>query len=215
MLKMKVISKFIILAVMMHLTLGTGYADEKKEHKSTMNTKLETATLGAGCFWCVEAIFENLKGVVSVKSGYAGGHVANPTYEAVCTGETGHAEVVHIQFDPQVISFKEILDVFWKTHDPTTLNRQGADVGTQYRSVIFYHNDEQKRMAEQSKKEMDQSGYYADPIVTEITPVTNFYEAENYHQDYYRLNKKQPYCRMVITPKVSKFKKEFKDKLKK
>ena len=212
---MKVISKFIILAVMMHLTLGTGYADEKKEHKSTMNTKLETATLGAGCFWCVEAIFENLKGVVSVKSGYAGGHVANPTYEAVCTGETGHAEVVHIQFDPQVISFKEILDVFWKTHDPTTLNRQGADVGTQYRSVIFYHNDEQKRMAEQSKKEMDQSGYYADPIVTEITPVTNFYEAENYHQDYYRLNKKQPYCRMVITPKVSKFKKEFKDKLKK
>ena len=191
------------------------YATEIKEPKKTMNKQLETTTLGAGCFWCVEAIFEDLKGVVSVKSGYAGGQVANPTYEAVCTGETGHAEVVHIQFDPRVISFKEILDVFWKTHDPTTLNRQGADVGTQYRSAIFYHNKEQKRIAEQSKKEMDQSGYYADPIVTEITPFTNFYEAENYHQDYYRLNKQQPYCRMVITPKISKFKKEFKEKLKK
>ncbi len=212
-------NKFTVLLNLLFLAFILSYqpafATDKKESDNTMNKQLETATLGAGCFWCVEAIFENLNGVVSVKSGYAGGHVANPTYEAVCTGETGHAEAVQIDFDPQVISFKEILDVFWKTHDPTTLNRQGADVGTQYRSVIFYHNEEQKRIAEQSKKEMDLSGYFNDPIVTEITPYTNFYVAENYHQDYYRLNKRQPYCQMVITPKVNKFKKEFKNKLKK
>ncbi len=174
----------------------------------------EKATLGAGCFWCVEAVFQNLAGVEAVVSGYAGGHVSNPSYEQVCTGTTGHAEVAQITFDPHVISFAEILDVFWRTHNPTTRNRQGADIGTQYRSVIFYHTDEQRRIAETSKTEADASGLWDHPIVTEIAPLTEFYPAEDYHQNYFRRNPHQPYCQMVVVPKVAQFKKNFADKLK-
>jgi peptide-methionine (S)-S-oxide reductase len=173
----------------------------------------ETATLGGGCFWCVEAVFQDVNGVQQVVSGYAGGTVDNPTYQQVCSGTTGHAEVVQITFDPAIISFADILYIFWRIHDPTTLNRQGADVGTQYRSAIFYHNDEQKAIAEKSKQKADTSGLWPNAIVTEILPLTHFYEAEGYHQNYYRLNPNQPYCRMVIDPKVKKFKKEFRDKL--
>lgn len=179
-----------------------------------MSDGLETATLGAGCFWCVEAVFQDLKGVHSVVSGYAGGTVVNPTYQQVCTGNTGHAEVIQITFDPEVISFADLLYVFWRTHDPTTLNRQGPDVGTQYRSAIFYHNEDQKAVAEKSKQETDASGLWPNPIVTEVTPLDSFYPAEEYHQDYYRQNRNQPYCRMVIDPKVRKFRKEFQHKLK-
>lgn len=179
-----------------------------------MSKSLQTTTLGAGCFWCVEAIFERLKGVHKVTSGYAGGTVENPTYEQVCTGTTGHAEAVQIEFDPEEISFEELLTVFWRTHDPTTLNRQGNDVGTQYRSVIFYHDDEQKKIAEKSKQKTDASDLWPDPIVTEITPFTNFYKAEDYHQEYFENNSTQPYCRVVIDPKVRKFQKQFKDRLK-
>jgi peptide-methionine (S)-S-oxide reductase len=179
-----------------------------------MSDNMEMATFGAGCFWCVEAIFQDLKGVHSVVSGYAGGTVKNPTYRQVCAGTTGHAEVVQITFDSDVISFEELLYVFWRTHDPTTLNRQGADVGTQYRSVILYHNDEQKAIAEKSKKETDVSGLWPNSIVTEIAPLGEFYEAEDYHQNYWRLNPNQPYCRTVIDPKVRKFRHEFKQQLK-
>jgi peptide-methionine (S)-S-oxide reductase len=174
-----------------------------------MSQKDEIATLGAGCFWCVEAIFQDLQGVQKVVSGYAGGTAENPTYEQVCTGTTGHAEAVQITFDPGVISYKDILYVFWRTHDPTTLNRQGADIGMQYRSAIFYHNDEQKKIAQQSKQETDASDLWPDPIVTEIVPFTNFYEAETYHQNYFRLNPHQPYCRAVIDPKIRKFRQAF------
>lgn len=178
-----------------------------------MSDLYETATLGAGCFWCVEAIFQQLQGVQSVVSGYAGGTVENPTYKQVCTGTSGHAEVVQITFDPAMISYEDLLYVFWRTHDPTTLNRQGVDVGTQYRSVIFYHSEAQKAAAEKSKQETETSDLWQDPIVTEIVPFHNVYPAEEYHQDYYRLNSNQPYCRFVIDPKVRKFKKEFQDKL--
>lgn len=176
-----------------------------------MPAKLETATLGAGCFWCVEAVFQDFKGVHQVVSGYAGGTVKNPTYRQVCAGTTGHAEAVQITFDPEVISFADLLHVFWRTHDPTTLNRQGADVGAQYRSVIFYHNEEQKAIAEKSKRETAASGLWPNPIVTEIVPFTNFYKAEDYHQNYFNLNPNQPYCQLVIDPKVRKFRKNFKD----
>ncbi|MGF1637664.1 MAG: peptide-methionine (S)-S-oxide reductase MsrA [Cyclobacteriaceae bacterium] len=176
--------------------------------------KLETVTLGSGCFWCTEAIFENLRGVATVESGYAGGHVDNPTYRQVCDGTTGHAEVIQLTFDPELITFDEILEVFWQTHDPTTLNRQGADVGTQYRSVVFYHNEKQKELAEKYKKQLDAEGVWSDPIVTEISPLSNYYKAEDYHQEYFRLNGSQPYCSFVVRPKVEKFKKVFKDKLK-
>jgi peptide-methionine (S)-S-oxide reductase len=184
---------------------------DKTDHKS--GKKLETATFGTGCFWCTEAIFERLDGVEKVISGYSGGHIKNPSYKEVCTGTTGHAEVIRIYFDPEVISYEELLDVFWQTHDPTTLNRQGNDVGTQYRSVIFYHNEEQKKIAEKSKQEMDHSGTFADPIVTEISPLINFYEAENYHQDYFENNPNQPYCSVIIAPKVKKFKARYSYKL--
>jgi len=179
------------------------------------NTNLETATLGAGCFWCVEAIFQDLKGVHSVVSGYAGGHVENPSYKEVCSGETGHAEVARIKFDPKIISYEELLYIFWTTHDPTTVNRQGADIGTQYRSVIFYHSDEQRKIAEKTKKETEAAGIYSDPIVTEIEPLTNFYEAEDYHQNYFNENPEAPYCQLVINPKVLKFREKFAGKLKK
>ncbi|MCV9385576.1 peptide-methionine (S)-S-oxide reductase MsrA [Reichenbachiella sp. ABR2-5] len=175
---------------------------------------MDIATFGNGCFWCTEAIFSELKGVSKVESGYSGGQTKNPTYKEVCSGTTGHAEVLQITYDPAVISFDELLEVFWKTHDPTTLNRQGNDVGTQYRSVVFYHNDTQKALAEKYKKELDASGAFADPIVTEITAFDVFYPAEDYHQNYYELNGEQPYCNFVIRPKVEKFKKVFKDKLK-
>jgi peptide-methionine (S)-S-oxide reductase len=164
--------------------------------------KTDTATFGAGCFWCVEAVFERLDGVQSVTAGYAGGEVVNPTYEEVCSGTTGHAEVAQIVFDPETISFAELLEVFWQAHDPTTLNRQGADVGTQYRSSIFYHGEQQRETAERSKKAAQQ--YFNDPIVTEISPLEEFYVAENYHQDYYTNNRNAPYCQVVIRPKLKK-----------
>jgi peptide-methionine (S)-S-oxide reductase len=179
-----------------------------------MSSQRAVATFGAGCFWCVEAVFQQLKGVERVASGYAGGKVENPTYRQVCTGTTGHAEAIQVTFDPEVISFEDLLEVLWRTHDPTTLNRQGADVGTQYRSVIFYHDDGQRAAAEKSKRAAQASGLWADPIVTEIVPFTNFYEAEDYHQNYYRENPDQTYCRLVIDPKIRKFHKDFQAKLK-
>lgn len=169
----------------------------------------EVAVFGAGCFWCVEAIYQRVKGVVSVESGYAGGHVENPTYREVTTGRTGHAEVAKVIYDPSVISYKELLEVFWHTHDPTTLNRQGADVGPQYRSAIFYLNEAQKEIAEESLKETDRSGLWGAPIVTEITPLTNYSTAEDYHQNYFNNNPNAGYCSIVIAPKVAKFKKDF------
>jgi len=177
-------------------------------------TKLEKATFGGGCFWCLEAVYRELKGVHSVVSGYSGGSTDNPTYQEVCTGLTGHAEVIQIEYDPQQISYADLLEVFWKTHDPTTLNRQGADVGTQYRSVVFYHNDAQRQLAEQYKKKLDQSGAFSGPIVTEISPFKKFFAAEDYHQDYFRRNGRQPYCQVVIQPKLEKFRQVFQDKLK-
>ena len=178
-----------------------------------MSKTMETATLGGGCFWCVEAIYQDVIGVHKLVSGYAGGAVENPTYEQVCSGTTEHAEVVQIVFDPTVISFEEILFIFWRTHDPTTLNRQGNDVGTQYRSVIYYHDEEQKSIAERSIAETDASDLWADPIVTEIAPLPIFYEAEAYHQNYFVENPYQPYCIFVINPKVQKFRKSFRNKL--
>jgi peptide-methionine (S)-S-oxide reductase len=175
----------------------------------------EIATLAGGCFWCLEAVFKDLRGVTSVVSGYSGGHVANPTYHQVCSGTTGHAEVVQITFDPQAVTFREILEVFFTIHDPTTLNRQGADVGTQYRSAIFYHSPEQKETAEQVIAELTAEQLWRDPVVTEVAPLTEFYAAEDYHQDYFERNPSQPYCAAVVAPKVSKFRKKFLDKLKK
>lgn len=171
------------------------------------------ATFGSGCFWCTEAIFQKLNGVLSVTPGYSGGKRENPTYDQVCSGATGHAEVIHIQYDSEIISFEELLEVFWKTHDPTTLNRQGADIGTQYRSVIFYHDDEQKELSERYKQKLNEAGIFDKPIVTEISPFQKFYPAEKYHHDYYNNNPAQPYCSFVITPKVEKLKEVFKEKL--
>ncbi|KOH45837.1 peptide methionine sulfoxide reductase [Sunxiuqinia dokdonensis] len=176
--------------------------------------KMEIATFGGGCFWCTEAVFKELKGVESVTSGYSGGHVINPAYREVTSGKTGHAEVIEIEFDPAVISFQELLEVFWAIHDPTTLNRQGADVGPQYRSVIFYHNEAQKEIAEKIKQKLNDEKVFDKPVVTEITPWENFYRAENYHQDYYENNPNQGYCQFVIVPKLDKFRKIFQDKLK-
>jgi peptide-methionine (S)-S-oxide reductase len=170
----------------------------------------EKATLGGGCFWCLEAVFEQMKGVKNVESGYAGGQTLNPTYEEVCGGQTGHAEVVQITYDPLVVSFEMLLKVFFVIHDPTTLNRQGADIGTQYRSVIFYHNRQQKTEAENYVKKMNQSGKFSSPIVTQVDVLSKFYKAEVYHQDYFARNPNQPYCRAVIAPKVDKFKEVFK-----
>lgn len=177
--------------------------------------KFEIATFGSGCFWCTEAIFERVNGVQKVVSGYSGGTTENPTYEEVCTGKTGHAECTQIYFDPLVITYDELLEIFWKTHDPTTLNRQGNDVGTQYRSVIFYHNQEQKQKADYYKKKLEDEKIWDNPIVTEIVEFKKFYPAENYHQNYYDNNPYQGYCAFVITPKIEKFEKVFKDKLKK
>ncbi len=180
-----------------------------------MDTHLETATLAGGCFWCLEAVFDELKGVHSVESGYSGGHVDQPSYKAVCTGMTGHAEAVQVTFDPQVISYRDLLSVFFAVHDPTTLNRQGADVGSQYRSAIFHHNDEQKAAAEGLIKELNDQHIWDHPIVTEVSAINGFYKAEDYHQEYYANNPNQPYCMAVVAPKVAKFRKHFLDKLKK
>lgn len=180
----------------------------------TSQAQTETATFGGGCFWCTEAIFKSLKGVESVESGYSGGKLKNPTYKEICTGETGHAEVIQIVFNPKVISFNELLEVFWETHDPTTLNRQGADVGTQYRSVIFYHSAVQKETAEKYKAELNKENVFGKPAVTEISALDKFWPAEKYHQDYYENNSTQGYCQFVIVPKLQKFRKIFKDKLK-
>ncbi len=181
----------------------------------SMAKNLEKATLGGGCFWCTEAIYLELKGVVDVKPGYSGGHVINPTYKQVCEGTTGHAEVVQITFDPEIVSFSQILEVFFKTHDPTSLNRQGNDVGPQYRSVIFYHNEAQKETAEKVIKAFEQEHVYDRPIVTEISKFDHFYIAEDYHINYFARNKTQGYCQFVVAPKVEKFRKIFKDQLKK
>ena len=182
---------------------------------TTGPSRFEVATLAGGCFWCLEAIYDDLKGVEDVVSGYAGGGVANPSYQAVCTGATGHAEVVQVTFDPQVVSFKELLEVFFTIHDPTTLNRQGADVGTQYRSAIFYHSPEQKAAAGQVITEIGAAGIWPDPVVTEIAPLETFYPAEDYHQEYFRKNPYQGYCRAVVAPKVAKFRAKFIERLKK
>lgn len=179
-----------------------------------MSNKREVATLAGGCFWCVEAVFQDLRGVESVVSGYTGGMVDNPSYQQICTGRTGHAEATQITFDPDEISYADLLYIFWRTHDPTTLNRQGADVGTQYRSAIFYHSEAQRQVAEQSRAETDASDLWADPIVTEISPAAVFYPAEGYHQNYYKDNQNQPYCRVVIDPKVRKMRKMFGERLK-
>lgn len=176
--------------------------------------RVQTATFGAGCFWCVEAVFQQLDGVISVESGYSGGRTPNPTYAQVCSGTTGHAEVCQIRFDPRKITFDELLEVFWQTHDPTTLNRQGPDVGTQYRSVIFYHDAQQKETAEQRKKQLDKARLWRARIVTEIAPFREFFKAEEYHQNYFRTNPEQAYCRVLIAPKVEKFRKVFREKLK-
>jgi peptide-methionine (S)-S-oxide reductase len=174
----------------------------------------EVATLGGGCFWCLEAVFDDLRGVESVESGYMGGDAPNPTYRQVCSGTTGHAEVVQITFDPQIVSFRELLEVFFTIHDPTTLNRQGADVGTQYRSAIFYHTPEQHEIAEQTIADLNAQGIWDAPIVTEVAPLAQFYIAEDYHQEYYAQNASQPYCQMVVAPKVAKFRQKFLEKLK-
>ena len=188
--------------------------DSKTEHKDQSHNR-EVATFGAGGFWCVEALFQTIEGVESVVSGYSGGDVTKPTYEEVCSGTTGHAEVCQVTYDPSKVTYGELLKVFWQVHDPTTLNRQGADVGTQYRSVIFYHTEEQKRLAENNKKELDKSGTWKNPVVTEISPCKNFYRAEGYHQDYYNQNAGKPYTTFVIKPKMKKFKMAFKDIVKK
>ena len=217
--------KIVFTSVLVTLVALCSCAQKQKDKKNinkdmttnvtgTVNAATDTATFGTGCFWCTEAIFQQLEGVTKVTSGYSGGHVDKPSYKEVCTGTTGHAEVIQVQYDPKKISFDELLEVFWQTHDPTTLNRQGNDVGPQYRSVIFYHNNEQKEKAEKYKAELDKSGAFDNPIVTEISPFTNFYAAENYHQDYYNQNGSQPYCYFVIRPKLEKFQKVFKSKIK-
>ena len=203
------------------VTISCTTQAQKQEKKSTQKEEkvimenMELATFGGGCFWCTEAIFEQLEGVHKVESGYSGGHVENPSYKAVTTGSTGHAEVIHITFDPKKVSFNELLDVFFNTHNPTTLNRQGADVGTQYRSAVFYHNDAQKDGANTMINALDKSGAFEDKIVTEVTEFDTFYVAENYHQNYYENNSNQGYCQVVINPKLEKFQKMYKEKLKK
>lgn len=204
---------YLTIAVFL-AAVSLSFSQSKKADKKPMNNELQVATFGAGCFWCTEAVFLNVKGVTKVVSGYEGGKVKNPSYREVCTGQTGHAEVTQITYDPSKVTFEELLEVFWNTHDPTTLNKQGADEGTQYRSVVFYHNDEQKKTAEAYKKQLEASHVYKNSIVTEITAASTFYPAEDYHQNYYALNGNEGYCQYVIRPKVEKFKKQFASKLK-
>lgn len=196
------------------LTSFSLFAQKNTTDKVTKKSNLETITLAGGCYWCVEAVYENLDGVKSVISGFAGGKTANPTYEDVSAGQTGHAEVVQITYDKNITNLDEIFNVFFTVHDPTTLNRQGADVGTQYRSAIFYKNEEQKKAAQSIINALTKGKIYDNPIVTTLEPLTQFYKAENYHQNYYANNKSQPYCKMVIQPKIEKFEKLFKDRLK-
>ena len=186
----------------------------KGSGQAGISKSLEVATLAGGCFWCTEAMFDQLKGIIEVESGYSGGKIANPSYDDVCTGETGHAESIQITFDPTVVSYADLLRIFLTTHDPTTLNRQGADVGTQYRSAIFYHNPEQERVAREVIKEFEQSKIWKKPIVTEVLPYKKFYKAEDYHQEYYAKNSRQPYCRVVIEPKIAKLREHYRDRLK-
>ena len=210
------LSLIFVLTIAGNLLFSCSNTIEKKEKiKMTNETDLDTAIFGGGCFWCVEAVFQNLEGVKSVESGYSGGKTKQPTYSEVCSGTTGHAEVCRIIYDPKKLTFDELLEVFWKTHDPTTLNYQGNDHGTQYRSVVFYTNNTQKETAEHYKKKLNEEKAYPNPVVTEISPFTVFYKAENYHQNYFNLNGNEPYCRFVIQPKVDKFKKVFSKKLKK
>jgi peptide-methionine (S)-S-oxide reductase len=214
--KMRIIASS--LALIFLTFTACGQKSEKKASpsasKKMSNTNVEVATLGAGCFWCVEGVFQELKGVEKVVSGYTGGHKQNPTYKEVCDGTTGHAEVAQITFDPSVVSFREILEVFFLVHDPTTRNRQGNDVGTQYRSAIYFHNAAQKEISESVIKELNASGAWEKPIVTEVTAFEKFWPAEDYHQNYYKLNSEQPYCQYVVRPKLEKFRKVFKEKLK-
>ena len=225
---MKISSLYSGLFLINTMILGSTVAACHQSNKPTSNSNsnmnssssqihpTDTATFANGCFWCTEAIFEELRGVIAATSGYSGGHTEKPNYKEVCTGETGHAECLQIVYDPNIISYDELLEVFWKTHDPTTLNRQGNDVGTQYRSAIFYHTEEQRIKAIQYKEALQQSGAWDNPIVTEITPFVKFYPAEDYHQQYYELNaNKNPYCQFVIQPKLEKFHKVFANKLKK
>ncbi len=204
------VSALVVKAESMSIQRSVDINKDQKESK-----KMQIAVFGSGCFWCTEAIFDEVKGVKKAEAGYAGGKISNPTYKEVCSGLTGHAEVVKITYDPGKISYEELLEIFWKTHNPTTLNRQGADVGTQYRSVIFYVNDEQKNTAERIKKQLDASGAWSKPIVTEISPLENFYLAEDYHQDYFEKNPYEGYCQFVIGPKIEKFRKVFEEKLNK
>ena len=199
-------NKYRIHSCITTIFMGLMMADTENNTQQ----EIEQVTFGAGCFWCVEAIFDRLEGVVDVRAGFTGGNIENPTYDNVCSGETGHVEVVQVDFNPKIISFNQLLDIFWQSHDPTTLNRQGSDMGTQYRSSVFYANDKQRIIAEKSMKKADGSDLYEDPIVTEIIPLGIFYLAEKYHQDYYRINPNAPYCRLVIEPKLAKLFKIFK-----
>ena len=209
-MKKALIASFLYLCLFFTNTMTS---EAQETNKMTVEN-LELATFGAGCFWCVEAIFEELDGVSSVVSGYAGGKLENPSYEDVLTGKTGHAEVCQITYDPKILTFSDLLMVFWQTHDPTTPNRQGNDIGTQYRSVIFCHTDEQKMLAEEYKRQVDLTGTWNKPLITVIAPFTNFYKAEKFHQEYFDLNPNAPYCKYIIQPKLDKFKEVFKDKLK-
>jgi len=213
---------FVFMCCMVIISCAQSDKKQKKKmnNETSVSTPVDTAnmqiaTFGTGCFWCSEALFETLDGVKSVVSGYSGGHVSNPTYKEVCDGTTGHAECIEVVYDPKKITYTALLEAFFRGHDPTSLNRQGNDIGTQYRSVIFYHNDEQKKLAEEAKAELNKSGAYANPIVTEITKAAKFYPAEDYHQDYFAKNPDQGYCAFVIAPKLDKFRKVFHDKLKK
>ncbi len=212
-----IISVGLVLLVIMGLSIQTSSCsvkEKQKEQHMSATENLDTATLAGGCFWCIEAIFQQVDGVVTAKSGYMGGGIANPTYREVCSGLTGHAEVVQIIYDPQKVSFAKLLEVFFTVHNPTSLNRQGADIGTQYRSAIFYHSEEQKSVAETVIAKLNNSGTWSDPIVTEVTAAQPFYVAEDYHQNYFNDNKRQPYCQVVILPKMEKFQKVFKEIMK-
>lgn len=212
---MKVSGSLFTALLVLGFSVAVSQAQESQKNANTMNSSnLQEATFGAGCFWCVEAIYDEVQGVKSAVAGYAGGKMQNPTYQQVSSGQTGHAEVARITFDPSVISYEELLEVFWHTHNPTTKNRQGADVGPQYRSVIFYHNEEQKETAEKSMAKTDKSDLWDDPIVTEIEPISNYSVAENYHQNYYENNPNAGYCTTVIAPKIKKFRKDFSHLLK-
>jgi peptide-methionine (S)-S-oxide reductase len=206
----------LFAVILLMLVSGISFARQSTDKSiKSMEDELSIATFGGGCFWCTEAVFQRVKGVEKVVSGYMGGKVKNPTYKEVTTGLTGHAEVIQVTYNSSIISYDELLEIFWGTHDPTTLNRQGADVGTQYRSVIFYHNESQKQLAESYKKKLDSSGAFERTIVTEISPASAFYKAEDYHQNYFNLNSNVPYCTYVIQPKLDKFNKVFSNKLKK